>query len=178
MPERAESTVLIRRATAADVPAIWAIYNDAVATTTATWDYDPQPLAERQAWFAGHEVSGHAVLVAEVDGRVLGWGAWGPYRAKHGYRLTMEHSVYVDAAARGRGVGRLLLAGLIDTAREAGVHVLVGAVTDDNEVSIALHRAFGFAEVGRMPQVGVKFGRWLTLVLLQLTLDDGPPPQG
>ncbi|MFT3877719.1 MAG: GNAT family N-acetyltransferase [Propioniciclava sp.] len=178
MPETpVTGEVLIRRATAADIPAIVAIYNEAVATTTASWDYDPQPLADRAAWFAEREASGHAVLVAEADGRVLGWGSWGPYRAKHGYRLTMEHSVYVDAAARGRGVGRLLLAGLIDTAREAGVHVLVGAVTDDNEVSFALHEAFGFVEVGRMPQVGVKFGRWLTLVLLQLTLDDAPPPE-
>lgn len=167
---------VLRPATEADVPAIVAIYNASVAVNTASWDTEPQTVAERLTWFRGRVEAGQAVLVADLEGRVVGWASWGTFRPKAGYRLSMEHTLYVDESARGHGVGRLLMTGIIDTAAAAGVHALVGAVSSENEVSIALHERFGFVEVGRMPQVGAKFGRWLDLVWLQKLLDDRPAP--
>lgn len=149
-----------------------AIYNQSVAVNTASWDTEPQTVPERRAWFEERSAAGQAVLIAEVAGRVVGWASWGPFRDKAGYRMTREDTLYVDESARGLGVGRLLLGGLVSTAREAGVHVLIAAVSHENDVSIALHEKLGFVEVGRLPQAGAKFGRWLDLVLLQLTLDD------
>lgn len=166
----------LRQATAADVPAICEIYNASVETNTASWDTNKHSVDERLAWFAARSRAGQAVLVADLDGQVVGWGSWGTFRDKTGYRLTAEHALYVADAARGRGVGALLMDGIICTATAAGVHVLVGAISSDNHPSIKLHERFGFSEVGRMPQVGAKFGRWLDLVLFQRLLDDRPAP--
>lgn len=171
-----DAAATLRPATEADVPAITAIYNASVAVNTASWDTEPQTEADRLAWFRDRTAAGQAVLVAELAGRVVGWGSWGTFRPKAGYRMTMEHTLYVDETARGHGVGRLLMTGIIDTATAAGMHALVGAVSSENEVSIALHERFGFVEVGRMPQAGAKFGRWLDLVWLQRLLDDRPAP--
>lgn len=174
MSEPAAAT--LRRATPADIAEIVRIYNASVEVNTASWDTALQTLEERRAWFDARTAAGQAVLIAELGGAVVGWASWGTFRPKAGYRMTMEHTLYVDDAARGRGVGRLLMQGILDTATQAGVHVLVGAVSSENEASIALHERFGFVEVGRMPQAGAKFGRWLDLVLLQKVLDDRPTP--
>lgn len=166
----------IRPARREDLPAILAIYNEAVVNSTASWDLVPEESATREAWFDARQAAGHPVLVAEADGRVLGYGTWGTFRAKPGYARTMEHSLYLAPEARGRGVGRLLLAAIIDTARDAGVHTLIGCLDSTNEASVALHRGFGFVEVGRLRQAGAKFGRWLDLAFWQVLLDDEPAP--
>lgn len=113
----------------------------------------------------------------ENDGAVLGYAAYGEWRAFDGYRLSAEHSVYVRKDARGRGVGAALLRELVARARAAGLHVLVAAISGDNAGSIRLHERLGFVRVGRMPEVGAKFGRWLDLELLQLVLDDRRRPE-
>jgi len=169
-------SAVIRPATREDVPEILRIYNAAVETTTATWDHEPVTLDDRLARYEAARANGWALLVAEADGRVVGFGAWSPFRAKVGWSKTMEHSVYVDAAARGSGTGRALLAALVEAARAGGVHTLVGVVEASNEASLRLHRGLGFVEVARMPQVGFKFGRWLDAVFVQLTLDAAPTP--
>ncbi|QLQ15405.1 MAG: N-acetyltransferase family protein [Micropruina sp.] len=161
----------LREATAADLPAILDIYNEAVRTTTASWDLEPVSLASRQRWFAEHEAADHPVLVAVRDGEVVGWTAYGRFRDKAGYDATMEHTVYVRADARGGGIGRALLQSLVGIARLRGVHALLGALSSENTGSLALHRSLGFVEVGRMPQVGRKFDRWLDLVWVELLLD-------
>lgn len=158
------------------MPAICEIYNASVKVNTASWDTACRSVDECLAWFTARTGAGQAVVVADLDGQVVGWGSWGTFRDKSGYRLTAEHTLYVTASARGRGVGALLMGGIIDTATTAGMHVLVGAISSDNDESIKLHERFGFAEVGRMPQVGAKFGRWLDLVLMQRLLDDRPAP--
>lgn len=161
---------LIREATAADLEAIRAIYNQAVAETTSTWDHQPRAAADHQAWYAVKQESGFPVLVAQEAGEVIGYASYGLFRPHSGYAATMEHSVYVHPGHHRKGVGRALLEQLIPLAREHGVHVLIGGLSADNEASLALHTALGFAEVARMPEVGRKFDRWLDLVLVELVL--------
>ncbi|MFD5600415.1 GNAT family N-acetyltransferase [Leucobacter sp. NPDC058333] len=168
--------VHIRAAESADLEMITAIHNDAVAHTTAIWNEETVDLADRKRWFADRATAGTPVLVAVDDSGVLGYATYAQWRPHSGYRHTVEHSVYVRSGERGRGVGRSLLESLIEHARAAGVHVMVAAVESSNLGSIVLHKRLDFLQVGRMPQVGAKFGRWLDLTLLQLILDDRPMP--
>lgn len=170
------SESLIRPATADDVEDITRIYNYYVTRSTATWDTELHTVEHRAQWFGEREASGQAVLVADVDGVVRGYASWAPFRDKCGYARTMEHTVYVDEVAQGRGLGRALLSELIDRARAAGVHVLLGVVSADNAPSLRLHHSLGFSEVGRLPETGAKFGRWLDLVFLELILSTEAEP--
>lgn len=166
----------IRPADAADLPAVRAILNDAIRTTTAVWYDTPLTVDEMRGWFEQRRAGGYPVLVAVSredgsGGTVIGYAALGPFRPHHGYRLTAEHSIYVADGLRGRGVGRRLLAAITDEARAMGLHALVGGLDAENTASLALHEAAGFVETARMPEVGAKFGRWLTLVFVQKTLE-------
>lgn len=163
------ATVTIRPATEADLEAITRIYNDAGVGTTASYDLEPVSVDERREWLERHTSSNHPVLVAVADGEVLGFAGYGSFRDKAGYGQTVEHSVYVADGARALGVGRMLMLALIDRARGDGIHVMVGVLDADNDASVAFHRKLGFVEVGRMPQVGRKFDRWLDALLMQLT---------
>jgi phosphinothricin acetyltransferase len=160
----------IRPAHPADLPALLEIYNDAVVHTTASWDLLPWTPVEHAEWYATKAERRHPILGADEDGEILGYSAYGPFRAKAGYAATMEHSVYVRPSSRGLGIGRTLLVAIIEAARANGVHALIGGLSSDNDVSLALHHSLGFVEVGRLPEVGRKFDRWLDLVLLQLIL--------
>jgi L-amino acid N-acyltransferase YncA len=151
----------IRPATESDLPAILGIYNDAVENTTAIWNETAVDLANRQRWFAERTGKGFPVLVAERDG-VIGYGSFGDFRPFEGYRVTVEHSVYVAKAA--------LLEALIGEAQRMDKHNMIGGIDASNTPSIALHVKFGFEEVGRMPGVGEKFGKPLDLVLMQKVL--------
>ena len=166
----------IRNAAEADLPAILAIYNDAVVTTTAIWNDDVVDLANRSAWLAARRAGGFPVLVATEDGAVLGYGSYGDFRPFQGYRFTVENSVYVASAARGRGAGAVLLAALVAHAAEAGKHVMVAAITAGNEASMRLHARQGFVETGRLGEVGFKFGRFLDLVLMEKRLTASSSP--
>ena len=171
------TNLLIRDAVEADLVAIRDIYNHAVEHTTAIWNDVLIDVDNRRVWLELRRAKGFPVLVAEVDGRVAGYASYGDWRAFDGYRLSVEHSVYVHRGARGHGVGTALLRALIERARTAGMHVMVAAISGDNTVSIRLHERLGFARVGRMPQVGMKFGRWLDLEIMQLTLDARERPE-
>ncbi len=167
--------ITLRDATTADLPGILFIYNDAVLNTTAIWNETPVDLANRQAWFADRQQRGYPVLVAvDEAGAVLGYASFGDWRAFEGFRNTVEHSVYVHPEARGRGIGRLLMQALIERARQIGKHVMVAGIEANNAASVKLHQQLGFVQTALMPEVGVKFGRWLDLAFLQLRLDDGP----
>lgn len=166
----------IRAAKTGDLPAILAIYNDAVETTTAIWNDAPVDLDNRRDWLQARREGGFPVLVAEWDGAVAGYATYGPWRAFDGYRHTVEHSVYVDRACRGGGVGRALMQALITDARAHGKHMMVAGIEAGNIGSIRLHEKLGFKQVGLLPEVGTKFGRWLDLAFLQLRLDDATPP--
>lgn len=170
------TAVPIRDAEDGDLDTITAIHNDAVIHTTAIWNEAPVDRADRAAWLADRSGHGWPVIVAVDETGVVGYASYAQWRPHSGYRLTVEHSVYVRGDQRGRGVGRTLMEELIARARSAGLHVMVGGVDSANAGSIALHERLGFREVGRLPQVGAKFGRWLDLSLLQLVLDDRPTP--
>lgn len=149
------------------------IYNLAGVGTTASYDLEPVTVAERTQALENSRRHNFPVLVAEVDGVIAGFASYGTFRAKAGYRFTVEHSVYVADGFRASGVGRMLMTSLIDHARGHGVHVMIGVLDAANEPSIAFHQRLGFVEVGRLPQVGHKFGRWLDAVLMQLTFAAG-----
>jgi phosphinothricin acetyltransferase len=169
----------IRDAAPADIPAMTDIQNALIPTTTIEWTDTPHTDEERLAWLADHEARGFPVLVADEDGVVVGWTAYGDFSdsiKRPGYRFVVEHTIHVREDRWGSGVGRRLMTALIERARTAGIHVMVGAVDGANEASIRFHERLGFAEVARMPEVGAKHGRWLDLVLLQLVLDDRPAP--
>jgi len=170
-------THTLRDAVPADLPGILAIYNDAVLNTTAIWNEQPVDLANRQAWFDGRQVQGYPILVVEDQaGDVVGYASFGDWRAFEGFRHTVEHSVYIRADQRGNGLGPKLMEALIVRARQCGKHVMVAAIESGNAASIRLHERLGFTLNGQMPQVGVKFGRWLDLTFMQLVLNPGALP--
>jgi phosphinothricin acetyltransferase len=165
----------VRDATEADLGRILEITNDAIEHTTAIWSLEPSTLDERRVWFRTRCERDYPVLVAEgSNGAVLGFASYGEFRPREGYRHTVEHSIYVDAAERGRGIGTALLSTLVDRALAAGVHVMVGGIDADNAGSIRLHARFDFTTSGQLLQVGRKFDRWLDLVFMQRILQ---PPQ-
>lgn len=171
----------IRDAGAEDIGGITAIYNDAVARTTAIWNEVTVDAANRLAWLHDRQRAGYPVLVATgPDGAVLGYASFGDWRAWDGYRHTVEHSVYVAASARGQGLGEALMIALIARARAIGKHVMVAGIEAQNSGSIRLHEKLGFDHAGHLSQVGTKFGKWLDLTFMQLRLDarsapDQPP---
>ena len=168
--------MIIQDATAADLPGILLIYNDAVLHSTAIWNETEVDLANRRAWLAERTAAGWPVLVARGEaGHVLGYASYGSWRSIEGFRHTVEHSVYVRAAQRGQGLGAALLQALIARASARGVHVMVAAIERENAASIRLHQRLGFVISGQMPQVGRKFERWLDLTFMQLVL---PEPNG
>ncbi|MBH3339861.1 N-acetyltransferase [Pseudomonas mendocina] len=162
----------IANASEADLPGILAIYNDAVQHTTAIWNETLVDLANRRAWLTERTAAGFPVLAArDTSGEVIGYASYGTWRSIEGFRHTVEHSVYVRADQRGQGLGPALMQALIERAREAGLHVMVAAIESENAASIRLHQRIGFVTTGQMPQVGRKFGRWLDLTFMQLTLE-------
>lgn len=161
----------LRPARAEDLPSVTAIYNDAVARTTGTFDTEPKTLAQQREWFARHGAS-HPVLVAEDGGRVVAWASFSPWSDRCAYARTAEVSVYVEEAARGRGLAGALLDELLRRGRAAGLKQAMARVTADNEASLRLHARRGFKEAGLFRRVGEKFGRVLDVHVLQLSLED------
>lgn len=159
----------IRPLAEADLVAVTAIYNEAGVGTTASYDLEPVDVENRREWWQAKQRRSHPVLVAELDGIVVGYAAYGTFRHLAGYDHTVEHSVYVADGHRASGVGRMLMSAVIDHARGHAVHVMVGVLDADNVDSLAFHQRLGFTEVGRLREVGHKFGRWLDVVLVQLT---------
>jgi L-amino acid N-acyltransferase YncA len=165
--------VNIREATDSDVASINAIYNDTVGTTTAAWTEELASLGTRQAWVEEQRHLGNPVLVAQEDDRVAGFASYDDFRDSTkwpGFRFTVEHTIYVHEDYQSKGVGGVLLDELIARATRSGKHVMVGAVDGDNAGSIRFHERHGFTVVGRLPELGFKFGRWLDLVLMQRML--------
>ena len=157
----------IRPATEADIQDILEIYNEIVETTFAIYDERPSTLQERKAWFESRKAGGWPVLVAQDADRVAGFSSFGEWRNRWGYRYTVEHSVHVRAAQRGRGIGRALLEALFPLAAEAGKHTMIAHIDSLAVASVRLHARLGFESVGTFREVGRKADRWLSVITMQ-----------
>ena len=162
----------IRPAEPRDVPDMLEIYNHYVANSTVTFDEDPLTLKEMREKFSHVAKLGYPWLVAEsAGGQVLGYAYVTPWKQKAAYRYTVENSIYLGPAATGRGIGTALMTALLPAAKSAGIREIVAVIADKGaEASIAMHRRFGFQEIGHMGKVGFKFGRWLGTYLFQKSL--------
>lgn len=156
--------------------AILEIFNEAIVSSTALYDYEERGSESMVGWFEAKRVGGFPVVGVEDGGVLLGFGSYGSFRAWPAYKYTVEHSVYVHRDHRGKGLGRTLLRELIAAARQDGLHAMIGGIDASNAASIALHEKFGFRHVGTLPQVGFKFGRWLDLAFYQLLLETPARP--
>jgi phosphinothricin acetyltransferase len=168
--------MIVRAASANDAVAIATLLNAFLATTTIEWTDTPQSTDSVLAWLDDHEV----VLVAEEAGEIVGVAAFGWFRdvvKRPGYRFTVEHTIHVREDYWGLGIARELMQALIDLAQKSGRHTMIGAIDGSNEASIRFHQRLGFVEVGRMPEIGAKFGRWCDLVLFQKRLDARIAPE-
>jgi phosphinothricin acetyltransferase len=166
--------IALRPAIAADIPAITRIYAEAVRHGTASFELEPPDEAEMARRQRTLLDGGYPYVMAEIDGGFAGYAYAGPYRTRPAYRFTVEDSIYVAPEAQGRGVGRALLARLIDDAGRRGFRQMIAVIGDSAQTpSIELHRALGFRMVGNFENVGFKFGRWLDTVLMQRALGEG-----
>jgi phosphinothricin acetyltransferase len=162
--------IQIRKATLADLEAITAIYNEAIVNTTATFDTEPKTAAEQLKWFQEHDER-HPILVAVLDGTVVGWTSLSKWSDRCAYADTAETSFYVEAGHRGQGIGRQLKHAIIEEARRLRLHTLIARVAEGSDASIHLNDSFGFVHVGTLKEVGRKFGKRLDVHLLQKMLE-------
>lgn len=160
----------LRPANHGDLDAILAIYNDAILNSTALWTDTPVDRADRETWLTHREALGHPVFVAEVDGVVIGYGSYGPWQSRFGYRYTVEDTIYISSGLHGQGIGRALLTALVEHARAAGLHIMIADIDSGNTASIALHEKLGFEQVGVVREAGIKYGGWLDLTIMRLAL--------
>ena len=171
-PTDPEFAFEIRDAVARDIPYMLEIYNHYVANSTVTFDEDPLTLKEMRKRFAHVAELGYPWIVAVSPRDVLlGYAYVTPWKPKAAYRFTVENSIYLGPASTGKGLGKALMAELLPRAKAAGVKEVIAVIADKGaEPSVALHRNFGFTEIGHMGKVGFKFGRWLGTYLLQKSL--------
>ncbi len=163
--------MIIRQAKVTDADAIAEITNQIIRDTLITFT-----TAERDAVGIAGDIQnrGPAYLVAELEGQVVGFATYGPFRSGPGYAQCREHSIQLSPKARGHGTGRALMTALEAVAKDVGVHVLVAGISSANPVAVSFHEALGFTTVGRMPEVGFKWGKRLDLVLMQKILAADP----
>jgi L-amino acid N-acyltransferase YncA len=157
--------------------AILDIFNDAIAHSTALYDYSPRAIESMPGWFHGKLAGAFPVIGLEDDGgKLLAFGSYGTFRAWPAYKYSVEHSVYVHKDHRGQGLGRVVLGELISAAKRQEKHCMIGGIDAANTASIRLHEQLGFRHTGTIPQVGFKFGRWLDLAFYQLLLETPARP--
>jgi phosphinothricin acetyltransferase len=169
--------VLVRDATEADMAQVQAIYTFYVTRTAASFEEQPPSVEEMIRRRAATLERGMPYLVAEDRGEVVGYTYAGPWRPRSAYRYTLEDSIYVAPFVQRRGVGRALLGGLIERCTELGYRRLIAVIGDSaNQSSIALHRAMGFRQEGVLRGVGLKFGRWVDVVMMHRVLGDDSRP--
>jgi phosphinothricin acetyltransferase len=177
------SDTVLRPASRGDIAAITEIYADAVRNGTASYELEPPPEGEMAARFSALEAGGYPYLAAQVGGEVVGYAYAGPFRPRPAYRFVVEDSIYLSPAARGRGLGTLLLGRLIEEATALGFRQMIAVIGDGraDSASVRLHEKMGFRHSGRLEGSGYKQGRWLDTVFMQLAMNGGnavpPDPQ-
>lgn len=161
---------LIRNYLDTDAESLRQIVNNSILHTTHNYDYHPKTLEEIRKLFSDKIREGFPVLVGEVNGEAVGYATYGRFRAKPGYNHTVEHSIYLNEKAQGKGLGSEMMRQLIEKAKQQGSHIMVAGMDSTNLASYQFHQKLGFQETARMPEVSFKFGKWLTLVFMQLKL--------
>jgi L-amino acid N-acyltransferase YncA len=153
------------------------ILNEAIATSTALYDYKPRDMKSMASWFNVKESASYPVLGAfDEDGCLLGFASYGAFRNWPAYKYSVEHSVYIRQECRGMGLGEALMRSLIDEAKRQNYHTMVGGIDASNLASVALHSKLGFQYAGTIKQAGFKFGLWLDLSFYQLILETPAEP--
>ncbi len=172
VPPEPGFTFEIREAVATDLPSIRELYNHYVMNSTVTFDEEAMTLAELRTKFLKIQALGMPFIVAtSPGGNLLGYAYVYPWKEKAAYRFTVENSIYLGPASTGKGLGKVLMADLIDRSKAAGIKEIIAVIADRGaDASIHMHRNFGFTEIGKMGRVGFKFGRWLGTVLMQKSL--------
>jgi L-amino acid N-acyltransferase YncA len=167
--------ISIRPAKTTDIPAITAIYAEAVTHGTASFELEAPDEAEMTRRMSNLTGKGFPYIVAEIGGELAGYAYVGPFRTRPAYRLTVENSVYVAPGTQRRGVGRAVLNALIEASEKAGHRQMIAVIGDSTQqqASIALHAACGFKHIGILPDTGFKHGRWLDTVLMQRAIGAG-----
>jgi L-amino acid N-acyltransferase YncA len=167
-------TIAVRQATIADAEAICTIYNQGIEDRIATLETECRTLEERRQWLVGRDTR-HPVIVAEVQGRVMGWGSLNPFNPRPVYDAVADLSVYVERSRRGQGIGRHLLEQLIAFARALGYHKMVLATFPFNQAGIALYKRLGFIAVGVYHEQGLLDGRWVDVLIMEKLLSPSSP---
>lgn len=161
---------MIREATSRDIKAITEIYNEAIRQTTAVYTYNETTIEERTQWLSKKQSEGWPVWIFESEGEIAGFATYGSFRDWPAYQFTIEHSVYVSARYRRKGIASKLLAHLVQDAMEKGYQTIIAGIDASNIGSIQLHEDHGFVSVGVLYKVGYKFNQWLDLAFYQLQL--------
>jgi len=164
------SDLIIRDYRPEDIPAVTRIYGHYVRDTVITFETEEPDEAEMRNRFETIKAKGHPLLIAEHDGKVIGYAYASTYRAREAYRFTCEDSIYLSPDAVGQGIGSKLLARLIEESRKAGLKQMLAVITAERENSIRLHAKQGFRMIGRYEALGYKFDRWLDIVHMQRAL--------
>ena len=165
-----KKSFVVRKAELSDVDAITEIYNEAILTTTSTFDTEPKTTTERSHWLQSHDKR-HPVWVAELNGKVVGWISLSKWSDRPAYDDTAETSFYVKSEYRGKGIGTTLLQVLVKEAQQLKLHTLIARIAGESEVSLHVHENFNFIHVGILKEVGRKFGKLLDVHVLQNILD-------
>ena len=164
--------MIIRDAIEGDIPVITEIFNSVIDSSNSVYREERVPQSERLEWFRDKRSHSLPVIVAEIEGVVVGYGGFGSFRAAQGYRLTVEHTIHVAEAYRKRGIGRTILTELIKRAKEGEYHLMIGAIDSENVGSIKLHEEYGFTECARIKDAALKHGKFLTLILMEKILSE------
>ena len=156
--------MILRPAEPTDAGAIVAFWNPLIRDTAVTFSSE-----ERSANAVAEDINTrcNAFWVAEDAGQITGFATYTPFRSGPGYARTKEHTIIVNPAFHGRGVGRALMGRLEQAARQESVHSLIAGISSENPDAVRFHTSIGFQQAARLPEVGYKFGRWMDLILMQ-----------
>jgi len=163
--------VQIRSFEIKDTQSILEIINYNILSSTALYDYKTRDYDTQKTILEEKIEKGFPVIVAESDGKIVGFGMYSEFRFREAYKFTVEHSVYVSSDEMGKGIGKKIMTQLIIIAKAQGLHTMIGVIDSENKSSIIFHEQFGFKTVGLIKESGYKFDRWLDSVIMQLLLE-------
>jgi L-amino acid N-acyltransferase len=151
-----------------DIDEILKIINFYILNTTSVYDYEERTYEQQKNILEEKVAKNFPFFIAEVDGKVSGFGTYGDFRFKKGYQFTVEHSIYIDKDFHGLGIGKILLEALMAEAKKQKIHTMIAVIDTENQISVDLHKKYGFQSVGVLNQVSYKFDRWLSTDMLQI----------